>query len=98
MRQLTREADVKAEIKKLFKKYDWFYWMPGASGYGVTGVADFLALKNGRPLAVEAKFGNNKPTAMQRKFLESFALYGGVTLVIDETNLGILEEVLRVGS
>jgi hypothetical protein len=90
----TREADVKAEIKKLLTKRGWFYWMPAANGYGITGVADFLALRKGEFIAIEAKFGSNKPTVMQEKFLASVKAHGGRAMVVSEKNLATLDHDL----
>jgi len=67
----TNEKDVKREVKKLLDKHGWFWWMPPANGFGKTGIADINAVRKGVFLAVETKFGANKPTIMQTAFLNS---------------------------
>lgn len=86
-RTYTKEADVKAEVKKLLKAHNWFYWMPPMNGYGQSGVADFNALRAGVFLAVETKFGSNKPSPMQKAYLQSVMAEGGFGFVINEKNL-----------
>jgi hypothetical protein len=93
-RTLTTEKDVKAEVKKLLTRHKWFWWMPGANGFGAQGVADFLALRDGVFMAVETKFGKNKPSQLQRAFLESVAAEDGFGLVVTETTLPVFAAFL----
>jgi hypothetical protein len=86
----TNEGDVKKQIKKLLNQHGWFWWMPPANGFGRTGIADFNALRGGVFLAIEAKFGTNKPTVMQVGFLESVASEDGMAFVVNEKNLDAL--------
>jgi hypothetical protein len=88
------EKHVKREVKKLLDKYGWFWWMPPANGYGATGVADFNALKNGVFLAVETKFGTNKPTPRQKAYAESVAAMQGFAFCVNERNLEWLDRWL----
>lgn len=81
------EADVKTQVKKLLKEHGWFHWMPGANGFGMQGVSDFLALKNGVFLALETKFGKGTLTVLQRCFLRQVKDHGGLAFVVSETNL-----------
>lgn len=86
------EKDVKRDVKKLLNKHKWFWFMPPSNSFGRTGISDFICLRGGVPMAVETKFGKNKPTAMQGAFLESFAAEGGFGFVVDEENLKAFEE------
>lgn len=86
-RTFLKEADVKAEVKKLLKKHNWFWWMPAANGFGQTGVHDFLALRAGVFLTVETKFGSNKPTALQKAFGQSILAETGFSFVVNEKNV-----------
>jgi Holliday junction resolvase len=86
-RTFTTEKDVKAEVRKLLARHGWFWWMPGANGFGAQGVADFLALRGGVFMAVETKFGKNRPSHLQRAFLESVAVEGGFAFVVTEKTL-----------
>lgn len=92
--RFKNEADVKAAVKKLLKKHGWFYWMPSANGYGITGVSDFVALRAGKVMAIETKFGKNQPTPMQLLFLRNIAEHGGQSFVINEDGLEELERAL----
>lgn len=86
-RTFIKEKDVKAEVKNLLKKHGFFWWMPAANGFGTSGVSDFLALRAGVFLAVETKFGGNKPTPLQIAFLNSITAEGGFGFVVDEKTL-----------
>ena len=87
----TCEKDVKASVKKLLDKHGYFWWMPPANGFGKVGVSDFNALRAGVFVAVEPKFGGNKPTVQQRAYLESVIAEGGFGFVVDEKTLDKLE-------
>lgn len=96
MRDIVNEAGVKREVKKLLTKHGWYYWMPSANAFGTSGIADFNAVRSGKFLAIETKFGSNKPTPLQRRYLEQVAAHGGLTMVVNERNLDKLEELLKV--
>lgn len=83
-RTYLKEADVKAEIKKLLNKHKWYWWMTPANGYGQSGISDFCAIRDGVFLAIEAKFGTNKPTAMQVGYLHSVTAHGGMSFVVND--------------
>lgn len=91
---MTPEVKVKKHIKKLLAEAGAYYAMPIGSGYGNAGVPDFLICHRGRFIAVEAKAGNNKPTALQESHMENIRNKGGIALVINETNYHELMEVL----
>lgn len=90
------EKDVKASVKKVLDHHEWFWWMPAANAYGKTGTSDFLAMKNGVFIAVETKFGSNKPSAMQRAFLHSINAEGGIGFVVNEKNIGAFDEWMEL--
>lgn len=46
-----------------------------------TGVSDILAIFEGKPVAIEVKHGNNKPTKKQEEFLQKFRDEGGIAFV-----------------
>ena len=95
----TPEAKVKAKIKAILKAHNVYYAMPIGTGYGNSGVPDFLCCVNGKFLAIEAKAGKGKVTALQHKNLREIQDAGGITLVINEENLNLrpppLEFVLK---
>lgn len=94
-RTYQKEADVKAEVKKLLNKHQWFWWMPPANGFGKAGVSDFNAIRDGVFLAVETKFAGNRPTAMQVAFMNSITKSGGIALVVNEKNIEIFAKWLE---
>lgn len=93
-RAYLKEADVKAEIKKLLNKHKWFWWMPPANGFGASGTSDFNALRDGVFMAVEAKFGSNKPTPLQVGYLNSVTAAGGMAFVVNEKRLELFAKWL----
>lgn len=82
-----RENDVKKEIKRLLDEHKWFHWPAAASGFSVYGLSDRMAFRGGVFLAIEAKFGKNKPSTLQKAFLESIMSEGGFGFVVNETNI-----------
>lgn len=91
----TPEAKVKAKIKKILKDHGVYYAMPIGTGYGNSGVPDFLCCVNGMFLAIEAKAGKGTTTALQDKHLREIAAAGGQQWVINETNLDVLEDTIK---
>jgi len=87
----TPEAKVKAKIKAILKAHNIYYAMPIGTGYGSSGVPDFLCCMNGYFVAIEAKAGKGTTTALQDKNLKQITESGGVALVINETNLADIE-------
>jgi hypothetical protein len=89
------EGDVKREVKKLLKKYNAWWYMPVPTGFGKAGVPDFICCIDGSFLAIETKYGSNKPTANQEREIREIKLAGGAALVINEKNLPSLEDTLE---
>lgn len=92
----TPEAKVKAKIKKILKDHNIYFLMPMGTGYGNSGVPDFICCVNGFFIAIEAKAQSNKPTALQEKNLRLIRESAGVALVINETNLADIELHIRM--
>jgi pantoate kinase len=90
----TPEVLVKKKIRKLLDEMGAYYAMPIGTGYGNSGVPDFVICHKGRFIAVEAKAGRNKPTALQEMHLQKISDRGGIALVINETNLDLLRKEL----
>jgi pantoate kinase len=91
----TPEAKVKATIKATLKAYDIYYAMPIGTGYGSSGVPDFLCCVRGRFLAIEAKAGKGKTTALQDKNIKQIIASGGLAIVVNEDNMEELETLLK---
>lgn len=93
---MRREADVKKEVKRILNKLGIWYFMPVPTGYGVQGIPDFICAAEGVFIAIETKYGSNKPTKWQQIRLTEIADAGGFAWVIDETNIGDLEKRLTI--
>jgi len=92
----TPEAKVKARIKAILEHHDVYYAMPIGTGFGNAGVPDFLCSVNGKFLAIEAKAGDNQPTALQEKHMREIRNTGSVALVVTERNMGLLEGTIKL--
>lgn len=85
--RIKNEAGVKKLIKELLNAHGWFTWMPSANGFGLQGVSDHLAIKDGVFLVVEAKFGRNKPKPLQRAFAAQIIANDGFAFCVNEKNI-----------
>ena len=94
-RKYGKEADVKKHIKEILKSLNIWYFMPQAGSFGNSGIPDFICCKHGSFIAIETKFGHSKPTALQETRIEEIQKAGGVTMVVNETNLELAEKWLR---
>jgi len=92
----TPESKVKTKIKAILKEQGVYYAMPIGTGYGNTGVPDFICCVNGRFVAIEAKAGKGQTTALQDKNLRDIAAANGVTFVIREDNVNALAGYLKL--
>ena len=90
----TKEGLVKKKIRDRLKKAGAYYHMPYMSGMGSAGVADFAVCHQGRYLAIEAKAGDGVPTELQWARLREVDRAGGDTMVINESNMDVLEKYL----
>lgn len=92
---MKTEKDVKKQVKAIFDRHGWFWWMIPANGYGKSGTSDFHAVKAGTFIALETKFGSNKPTPLQIGFLNSIRAEDGFAFVVNEKNLDWLDAFLE---
>ena len=88
----TPESKVKAKIKTILKAHNIYYAMPIGTGYGNSGVPDFLCCINGKFVAVEAKAGKGTTTALQDKNLKNIIESGGDAWVVSEINIPLFQE------
>jgi len=91
----TPESKVKAKIKALLAKNSVYYAMPIGTMYGNSGVPDFLCCLRGQFLAIEAKAGKGTTTALQEKHMREIRSSGGVAIVVNESNLDELAQILE---
>lgn len=84
---MKNEKAVKAKVKQLLTKHDWFYFMPPANAYGKGGISDIIAIRSGTFMVIETKFGYNKPTPLQVAFLNSIRAEDGFAFVVNDKNI-----------
>ena len=92
---MTPEAKVKAKIKKTLEELGCYYFMPPANGYGRAGIPDFVGCLKGQFIAIEAKAGKGKTTALQDREIARIKASGGFALVVNEENLDSLKTTLE---
>jgi hypothetical protein len=90
----SRENHVKEDIRKLLDAHNWFHWAAAASSYSQYGIADRIAYRGEVLLAIEAKFGSNKPSPLQKAFLQSILAEGGFAFVVNEKNIHCFQQWL----
>lgn len=88
---MTPEKKVKVKVCEVLKKLKCYYFYASTGGYGSSGVPDIVVCYKGKFLAIECKANGGKPTALQQKHLVDIEVAGGKSLVIDETNIDMLE-------
>jgi len=86
-RVMKKEADVRKYINKLLDQHGWFHWNVVQGPWSASGVVDKHAIRNNVYIAIEAKFGSNKPTLLQKAFLQTIAHHGGFAFVVNEKNI-----------
>lgn len=90
----TPESKVKAKIHAMLKARGAYAvnYIGGISANN--GTPDILACLQGRFIGIEAKAGKNKPTDLQTLNLKRIHDAGGLAMVVNETNLSVLEVML----
>lgn len=90
----TPEKKVKDAIKKILTTSEAYFFMPFGAGYGRAGVADLCCCVRGKFVAIEAKAGKGKTTALQERELQAVRDAGGIALVINEVNINQLKGII----
>jgi Holliday junction resolvase len=82
----TPESKVKAKIRKWLEARGIWYCMPIGTGYGNSGVPDFVCCNEGTFLAIEAKAPGKRgnTTILQDKQIMAIHKAGGAAVVIDD--------------
>lgn len=91
----TPEKRVKDACVEVLKAFGAYYFFPVMGGYGRSGIPDIIACYKGYFIAIECKAGFNKTTLLQDKELAAIATAGGITLVIREDTIELLQQELR---
>jgi hypothetical protein len=91
----TPEGKVKAAVRKLLVEFGIYYFSPAANGFGRAGIPDIICCFGGRFIAIECKAGKGVTTALQDRELAAIRTAGGMTMVVNETNIQELREKLQ---
>ena len=91
----TPEGLVKKAVKKMLDVSGAYWVMPVSNGMGNHGTPDFLICHKGTFIGIEAKAGKGKTTALQAAHLARIREAGGTALVVNESNLDELKELLN---
>lgn len=91
----TPEKKIKDKAKKILTELGAYFFMPATGGYGASGVPDIIACWKGTFYGIECKANGNKPTALQMKHLTDIHFAGGISIVVDETNIDDLNSIIR---
>jgi hypothetical protein len=91
---MTPEGKVKKAVKEYLRARGVWFCIPMGTGFGKSGVPDFLCCKNGIFFAIETKAPGkrNNTTEMQKMQIAAICAAGGRALVIDnvEQLIGIV--------
>lgn len=90
----TPESKVKKKVHTLLKERGAYAVNYIGGAYANNGTPDILVCLCGRFIGIECKAGKGKPTALQIKNLRDIDHAGGLSLVINESNIRWLEECL----
>ena len=90
---MTPEAKVKLKIHAALKAQGAYAVNYIGGLHANNGTPDILACLNGRFIGIEAKAGKNKPTELQLHNLKRIDEAGGLALVINETNLELVDDL-----
>jgi hypothetical protein len=92
---VTPEGKVKKIGRAVMTKMGMYHFPAFSGGYGRSGVPDDIACYQGCFVAVEYKAKGGKPTALQLKNMDDIRKCGGIALLVDETNVHQLEELIH---
>lgn len=92
---MTPEAKVKKKVTTILKEHGAFYFTPVTGGFGHSGIPDIVVCFKGKFIGIECKAGDKKPTALQNKILEDIRNARGFALVVNESNLQDVVDVIN---
>ena len=90
----TPEKKVKDKVTAILRKHGAYYFFPATYGMGRAGIPDIIVCFNGLFIAIECKAGKGKTTALQDRELAAIKEAGGISTVINETNIELVEKIL----
>ena len=92
----TPEKKVKDKVVRILKEHGVYYFFPATYGMGRSGVPDIICCANGKFLAIECKAGNNQPTHLQQREINSIINAGGIAVVVNEDIIDGLPGMLKL--
>lgn len=92
---MTPEAKVKKQVKQTLDEMGIYHFSPFQAGMGRAGIPDIIACYNGLFVAFECKAGENQPTALQEREMNSIRKARGLAFVINEKNMHQIKELLQ---
>lgn len=93
----TPEGRVKAQVDRILKRHNVWYFKPVSNGMGKHGIPDYICCipPRGRMLAVECKGDSSlHPTALQQVQLDEISNHGGITFVATPDTVAALDVML----
>lgn len=95
--QRILEKTTRANIEKVLKKHNVFYFAPVNFGYGKAGIPDVIACVNGRFVGIEAKGWQTGHilTKDQQKVLDEIKENGGISFVANPFNIDELDKIIE---
>jgi Holliday junction resolvase len=93
---MTPEGLVKKRVKEILKELGAWYAMPMGTGYGHSGIPDFLVCLDGVFIAIETKAGKGTTTALQDREIKRIHEAKGIAIIVREDNLETLARDLKM--
>ena len=92
---MTPEGRVKRKAIAELQKLGMYIFFPATGGFGRSGIPDIVCCYKGKFIGIECKAHGNKPTALQKSNLEEIINNGGIAIVIDETSVFNLKQIIE---
>jgi Holliday junction resolvase len=92
---MTPEGRVKRKAVIELQKLGMYVFFPATGGFGRSGIPDIVCCYKGKFIGIECKAHGNKPTALQQSNLEEIVNNGGIAIVIDETSVFNLKQIIE---
>ena len=92
---MTPEGRVKRKAIAELQKLGMYIFFPATGGFGRSGIPDIVCCYKGKFIGIECKAHGNKPTALQQSNLEEIVNNGGIAIVVDETSVFILKQIIE---
>ena len=92
---MTPEAKVKKQVKKILDDVKAYHFSPLTAGYGRSGVPDIIVCYKGKFIGIECKAGKGKLTALQEYNIEQIKRNQGLAIVINEGNIETLLTLVK---